>query len=123
MGVKIKRVYEPPAPGDGYRVLVDRIWPRGISKQEADISLWLKTIAPSTELRKWFGHSPDRWQEFRRRYLRELNNKDDELVIIRDKLRTTRNVTLVYSAKDTKHNQAIVLQEVLSRRDPELFQS
>ena len=123
MGVKIKRVYEPPASDDGYRVLVDRIWPRGISKQKADVTLWLKTIAPSTELRKWFAHSPDRWQEFRRRYLRELNSKDDELVIIRDKLRTTRNLTLVFSAKDTKHNQAVVLLEYLSRRDPELCQS
>lgn len=119
MDIKIKRVYEPPAPGDGYRVLVDRIWPRGISKQEADVSLWLKTIAPSTELRKWFGHSPDRWQEFRRRYLKELNNKDDELAIIHDKLETTRNVTLVYSTKDTEHNQAAVLLEYLTKRYPE----
>ena len=113
MGVKIKRVYEATAPGDGCRILVDRIWPRGISKQDANVSLWLKTIAPSTELRKWFGHIPERWQEFRRRYLQELNTKNDELAIIRDKLKRTRNVTLVYSAKDTEHNQAVVLLEQL----------
>ncbi len=112
--IKIKRVYEASAPGDGYRILVDRIWPRGISKQAANLSLWLKTIAPSTELRKWFGHDPDRWQEFRQRYRQELNSKDDELTIIRDKLKRKRNITLVYSAKDTKHNQAVVLLEYLT---------
>ena len=120
MTVKIKRIYEPPAPGDGCRILVDRIWPRGMSKQDASISLWLKTVAPSTELRKWFGHSPDRWQEFRQRYLEELNSKDDKLVIIRDKLQTMQNVTLLYSAKDTEHNQAVVLLEYLTEKYPKL---
>ena len=115
MGIKIKRVYETPAPDDGCRILVDRLWPRGVSKQEANVSLWLKTIAPSTELRKWFSHTPDRWQEFRRRYLRELNDKDDELAIISDNLKRMRNVTLIYSAKDTAHNQAIVLLERLTK--------
>ena len=113
--IKIKRVYEAPAPGDGYRILVDRIWPRGISKQAANVSLWLKTIAPSTELRKWFGHDPGRWQEFRQRYRQELNRKDDELTIIRDKLKSKRSITLVYSAKDTEHNQAVVLLEYLTQ--------
>lgn len=119
MNVKIKRVYEAPVASDGYRILVDRIWPRGVSKQDAKVSLWLKTIAPSTELRKWFSHTPDRWQEFRRRYLQELNSKDDELAMIRDKLKTTRNVTLIYSAKDTEHNQAVVLLEYLREMYPE----
>ena len=119
MGIKIKRVYEASAPDDGCRSLVDRLWPRGISKQNADVALWLKNIAPSTELRKWFGHTPDRWQEFRRCYLQELNSKDDELAIIHNMLKTMRNVTLVYSAKNTEHNQAIVLLEYLTRRKPE----
>ena len=116
MGIKIKRVYEASAPDDGCRILVDRIWPRGISKQNADVALWLKNIAPSTELRKWFGHTPDRWQEFRRCYLQELNSKDDELAIIHNMLKTMRNVTLVYSAKNTEHNQAVVLLEYLTKR-------
>jgi len=115
MGIKIKRVYEVPVASDGYRILVDRIWPRGISKQDAKVSLWLKTVAPSTELRKWFNHRPDRWQEFQRRYLRELIGKDEELEVIRGKLKTTRTVTLLYSARDTEHNQAVVLLEYLKR--------
>ena len=119
MGIRIKRAYEAPVTSDGYRILVDRIWPRGLSKQDAKVSLWLKTIAPSTELRKWFGHSPDRWQEFQQRYIKELESKQEELTLIRDKLKTTRNVTLIYSAKDTEHNQAVVLLEYLTKRFPE----
>ncbi len=119
MGIKIKRVYEDPVANDGYRILVDRIWPRGLSKQDAKVSQWLKSIAPSTELRQWFGHTPERWQEFRRRYLQELTHKNDELAIIGDTLKKTRNVTLVYSAKDTQHNQAVVLLEYLTKRFPE----
>lgn len=109
MNLKIKRIYETPESSDGFRILVDRIWPRGVSKQEAQISLWLKTIAPSTELRKWFDHSPSRWNEFQQRYLEELKEKDEELQIIQEHLNTNRNVTLLYSAKDTKHNQANAL--------------
>ena len=116
MSIKIKRAYEAPVASDGYRILVDRIWPRGLSKEDAKVSLWLKTIAPSTELRKWFGHTPDRWQKFRQRYLQELDNKHEELALIRDKLKTTRNLTLIYSAKDTEHNQAVVLLEYLTKR-------
>ena len=119
MGIKIKRVYEVPDASDGYRILVDRIWPRGVSKQTAKVSLWLKTIAPSSELRKWFNHTPDRWPEFRRRYFQELTNKNEELETIREKLTTIQNVTLVYSARDTKHNQAVVLLEYLTKRYPE----
>lgn len=116
MGIKIKRVYESPSTSDGYRILVDRIWPRGLTKQDADLSLWLKTIAPSTKLRKWYGHTPERWPEFSRRYLQELKAKDEELQIIRGKLKTMPDVTLVYSAKDTEHNQAVVLLEQLARK-------
>lgn len=119
MGIKIKRVYEAAAASDGYRILVDRIWPRGLTKQKADVSLWLKTIAPSTELRQWYGHTPERWPGFRQRYLQELNEKNEEIQIICDKLKTMQNVTLVYSAKDTEHNQAVVLLEQLTRRFPE----
>jgi len=113
MGIKIKRVYEAPAESDGYRILVDRIWPRGLAKKDAQVSLWLKTIAPSTELRKWFDHRPNRWREFQRRYIEELSDKEEELEVIRGKLTKTQNVTLLYSAKDTEHNQALVLLEKL----------
>ena len=116
MGIKIKRIYGVPEVSDGYRILVDRIWPRGVSKQDARVSLWLKTVAPSTELRKWFNHRPDRWQEFRRRYLEELSGKHEELEIIRGSLTTKQTVTLLYSAKDTEHNQAIVLLEHLKKK-------
>jgi uncharacterized protein YeaO (DUF488 family) len=120
MTAKLKRVYDTPASGDGCRILVDRIWPRGVSKQAASISLWLKTLAPSTALRKWYGHRPERWQEFRRRYFDELKYKDSELQIIRNELKEKRKVTMVYSARDTAHNQAVVLLEYLKKNDPEL---
>jgi uncharacterized protein YeaO (DUF488 family) len=113
MDIKIKRVYETPAADDGYRILVDRIWPRGLSKHDVNVSLWLKIVAPSTDLRKWYGHDPARWKEFRQRYLQELASKDIELKMIREKIKKTRNVTLVYSAKDTERNQAVVLREYL----------
>jgi uncharacterized protein YeaO (DUF488 family) len=113
MCILIKRVYETPAASDGYRILVDRIWPRGISKQKAGLSLWLKTIAPTTELRKWFGHEPARWQQFRRRYLQELKTNGDDLEVIRNVLKTSKTITLVYSAKDTARNQAVVIREYL----------
>lgn len=119
MGIKIKRVYEAPVASDGYRILVDRIWPRGLSKQDAKVSLWFKSVAPSTALRQWFSHTPERWQEFRQRYLQELTRKDDELAIIGDTLKKTRNVTLIYSTKDTQHNQAVVLLEYLRKRFPD----
>lgn len=115
MPILIKRVYESPAASDGYRILVDRIWPRGISKQKAGISLWLKTIAPTTELRKWFGHEPERWQTFRRRYLQELKTRGDDLEVIRQALKTSKSITLVYSAKDTTRNQAVVIREYLEK--------
>ncbi len=116
MVIKIKRVYETPVASDGYRILVDRIWPRGLSKKDANISLWLKTIAPSTDLRRWYGHRPARWQEFQRRYLQELIAKDKELALIREKINKTHNITLVYAAKDMEHNQAVVLLEYLKKK-------
>lgn len=110
--VHLKRVYDPPAPGDGARVLVDRVWPRGMTKQAAALTLWMKDVAPSSELRKWFGHDPERWTEFRRRYRAELDANKEAVSRLRD---MTRHgvVTLLYGAHDTAHNQAVVLAEYL----------
>lgn len=110
--LEVKRIYEPSESSDGYRVLVDRVWPRGLSKQNADIDLWLKDVAPSTELRQWFGHQPRRWDAFRRRYFDELDEMPETLAVIQDKLRKD-DVTLVYSARDEAHNQAVALREYL----------
>ncbi len=115
--VKLKRAYEPSASGDGVRVLVDRLWPRGVSKTEAALDEWMKEIAPSTELRKWFGHDPDRWGEFGRRYAAELHANDELLGRLRA-LARQGPVTLVYSAHDEAHNDAIVLRAVLLGRKP-----
>ena len=113
--VQLKRIYEPPQKSDGYRVLVDRVWPRGLSKDAAQIDLWMKDIAPSTALRKWFNHDPARWVGFQEKYraeLRELGDKLDEL-----RARAKKEpVTLLYGAKDTEHNQAVVLRDVLAER-------
>ena len=111
-GVRIKRAYEPPSPNDGTRVLVDRLWPRGVKKAAAGISQWMKEIAPSNELRKWFGHDPERWEEFRRRYKAELAQKRELVGQLRD-LARKGPLTLVYSAHDEAHNQAVVLREKL----------
>lgn len=110
--VKLKRAYETPAADDGIRVLVDRLWPRGIKKSEAAIDYWLKELAPSTELRKWFGHDPARWSEFRRRYVAEIEQHRDELDRLRG-LMSEGTITLVYSAHDETHNDAVVLGEML----------
>jgi uncharacterized protein YeaO (DUF488 family) len=107
----LKRAYEPADPGDGRRVLVDRIWPRGVSKAEAHIDDWLKEVAPSTALRKWFGHKPERWAEFRKRYREEL--KANPAVEELRRIMAERPVTLVYGAKDKAHNQAVALAEYL----------
>lgn len=110
--LKLKRAYEPAAPADSVRILVDRLWPRGVSKAKADLDDWMKDIAPSTALRKWFGHDPERWPEFQRRYRAELRQHADALDRIRA-LAETGTVTLVYSAHDEQHNDAIVLRDVL----------
>ncbi|QPK64094.1 DUF488 domain-containing protein [Methylomonas sp. LL1] len=108
--IKIKRVYELPDQHDGRRILVDRLWPRGLTKEKAGIDLWLKDIAPSTELRKWFDHDPGRWEEFQDRYLVELKDNHEQIRLLKQEL-DKGIVTLVYAAKDEEHNQAIVIQE------------
>jgi len=115
MKIMIKRIYEGPAQEDGSRILVDRLWPRGLTKQKAKIDLWLKEIAPSTELRKWFGHDPEKWKEFRKRYYKELKTKSEQIQILKEYQRKGV-VTLVYGAKDKEHNEALVLKELLNRR-------
>ena len=110
--IRLKRAYEPPAESDGARVLVDRLWPRGVSKADAKLDLWLKEIAPSTELRKWFGHDPARWSEFQRRYADELKQRPDEIAELQ-RLAERGPVTLIYSAHDERHNDAVVLRDFL----------
>ena len=113
MKLKIKRVYETPKKEDGKRILVDRLWPRGLTKERASIDLWLKDIAPSTELRKWFGHDPQKWKEFRKRYNEELKKNTKQIEILENQL-SKGTVTLVYGAKDEEHNEALVLKGFLS---------
>lgn len=113
MNVMLKRAYESPAKTDGERILVDRLWPRGLLKAEAEIDLWLKDIAPSTELRQWFGHDPEKWSEFKKRYSAELKN-NPALSELQARSRQ-RDITLVYAAKDQLHNQAVVLKQILER--------
>ena len=114
MHIKIKRVYERPDKEDGTRILVDRLWPRGLTKAKASVDLWLKDIAPSTELRKWFGHDPDKWAEFKTRYRAELKENDEQVALLKGEIEKGA-VTLVYGAKDEEHNEAVLLQEFLSR--------
>ena len=108
----MKRIYEEASPSDGRRVLVDRLWPRGINRESARIDDWLKDGAPSNELRKWFGHEPEKWAEFKRRYREELKGKETVLADLRA-LDRKGTVTLLYGAKDTEHNQAVALKEFL----------
>jgi uncharacterized protein YeaO (DUF488 family) len=115
MAIQLKRIYEPAAADDGWRVLVDRVWPRGVSKTAARIDLWLKEIAPSTTLRKWFGHDPAKWAEFRERYHRELDANPEPVSELRKHARRGP-VMLVYSAKDEQHNQAVALKEYLASK-------
>ncbi|HEX5438409.1 MAG TPA: DUF488 domain-containing protein [Gemmatimonadaceae bacterium] len=108
----IKRAYEPAASDDGERILIDRLWPRGVSKAHAAIDEWMKELAPSTELRKWFGHDPARWSEFRKRYRAELRTHHDTLQSLAQR-GAHRRITLVYGARDEEHNDAVVLRELL----------
>jgi uncharacterized protein YeaO (DUF488 family) len=110
--IKIKRIYDPVSPKDGKRILVDRLWPRGIKKDEAKIDKWLKDIAPSNELRQWFSHDPSKWEEFKKRYKKELKNKSEMLETIREKAKIS-TITLLFAAKDMEHNNAVVLKEKL----------
>ncbi|HEY3916150.1 MAG TPA: DUF488 family protein [Stellaceae bacterium] len=112
--IELKRAYLPPAPSDGVRVLVDRLWPRGVSKADAAIDQWVKDLAPSTELRRWFGHDPERWSEFRRRYHAELGDKAAQLDELRG-LARKGTVTLVFAAREEERNDAVVLRDVLLR--------
>jgi uncharacterized protein YeaO (DUF488 family) len=111
--IRVKRAYEPQASSDGRRVLVERLWPRGVTKAALAADAWAKDVAPSTGLRKWFGHRVERWPEFQRRYRRELDGKPDVWSAIAD---GSRDVTLLYSAHDPLHNSAIVLRDYLARR-------
>ena len=113
--IRIKRVYEPAVKPDGFRILVDRLWPRGIKKEDAHVDVWLKEIAPSNELRKWFNHDPEKWEAFHKRYLAELqlSPATEELL---EQAKKHATVTLVYSAKDELHNQAVVIKEFLETK-------
>lgn len=111
----LRRAYDPPTRNDGHRVLVDRLWPRGVSKDDAKIDEWCKEVAPSTELRRWFDHDPDRWEGFRERYQKELEGRTDLVDHLADLVRK-RRITLVFSAKDEQRNNAVVLREVIDGR-------
>jgi uncharacterized protein YeaO (DUF488 family) len=115
MTIRLKRVYEKPEPADGTRILVDRLWPRGLTKEKAAIDLWLKEVAPSTELRRWFGHDPRKWRTFRSRYRTELRQHGAPLQLIKSKAKGGV-VTLVYGARDQEHNEAVILRELLTAR-------
>lgn len=117
MDIRLKRAYEPPTPADGYRVLIDRLWPRGLARGRAALDEWDRELSPSTELRKWFGHEPNRFEEFRRRYIEELRLERPRLARLRRRARDG-TLTLVYAARDAEHNDAVVLAEVLRRGLP-----
>ena len=119
MALTLKRIYEPAGDDDGERFLVARLWPRGVSKPDAKLTDWLKDLAPSTELRRWFGHEPARWAEFQQRYSAELDRPEARatLQMLADKARNGP-VTLVYAARDTEHNEAVVLQQLVERHHP-----
>lgn len=110
--ITIKRIYEEANKNDGYRLLIDRIWPRGVSKEDADLDDWKKELAPSTDLRKWFDHDPEKFDDFKKKYKRELEDKTDALEEVK-KIVQSKRLTLLYGAKDEEHNQAVVLKEVL----------
>ena len=115
MAVRLKRAYERPEPSDGYRVLIDRLWPRGLTKEHVQLDEWAKELAPSSELRRWFGHDPAKFDEFRRHYTNELQARKEKLGELRRRARAG-TLTLVYSARDTEHNDAVVVAELLRRR-------
>jgi uncharacterized protein YeaO (DUF488 family) len=116
MNIRIKRVYEEPDKDDGVRILVDRLWPRGLTTEKARVDLWLKEIAPSTELRKWFAHDPKKWKKFRGRYETEIRHKDDLIKVLNQKAREG-TITLIYGARDEKHNEALVLKHILEKSE------
>ncbi len=113
--IKVKRIYEEPAAGDGFRILVDRLWPRGLTKAAAKVDLWVKDLAPSNELRKWYGHEPGKWNEFKKRYSQEMAGKDEDLNLIMDKAKTG-TVTFLFSSKEEKLNNAQALKEFVEAK-------
>src|SRR5262249_6742116 len=113
---KLKRAYDAASRGDGFRVLVERLWPRGVSKERAHLDLWLKEVSPSQELRKWYGHDTAKWKQFQERYLAELKDNRDALQVLKDKAKEG-TVTLVYAAHDEEHNSALVLKRFLERNN------
>jgi uncharacterized protein YeaO (DUF488 family) len=110
--IKLKRAYEKPSPDDGSRILVERLWPRGLTKKRAAVDLWLKDVSPGPELRKWFGHDPARWEQFQKRYWKELEEKEEAVQVLKQKCKQG-TVTLVYAARDEEHNSALVLKRFL----------
>ena len=114
--IRIKRVYAEPSEDDGRRILVDRLWPRGLTKARAKVDLWLKEIAPSNELRKGFGHDSEKWPEFKRKYVKELEGLSAPVALLRREANGGKVITLLYGARDEKHNEAVVLQEFLERQ-------
>jgi uncharacterized protein YeaO (DUF488 family) len=115
MKVHLKRIYDEPTEEDGFRILVDRLWPRGVSKGKANLDLWLKEIAPSTELRKWFNHDPKKWTGFQRKYKTELSKNLESVAMLETLIKTNKRVTLLYATRDEEHNEAIVIKNFLSR--------
>jgi uncharacterized protein YeaO (DUF488 family) len=113
MKIQLKRIYEETDEKDGYRILVDRLWPRGVSKEKAHLNLWLKDIAPSTELRKWFNHDPDKWNQFQKKYLKELKENKEAVDTLKEHLKKG-TITFLYAAKDEAHNEAEVLKDYFS---------
>ncbi|MDE1842628.1 MAG: DUF488 domain-containing protein [Thaumarchaeota archaeon] len=111
--IKIKRIYEKYSPDDGFRILIDRLWPRGVSKDVAHVDLWFKEIAPTDHLRKWFSHDPKKWEAFKKKYIQELKENKSALDKIKDLKKEHKIITLIFSAKDEQHNNAVVLSEFL----------
>ena len=118
MAIRVKRIYEPASPSDGTRILVDRLWPRGISKENAKIEFWARDLAPSDDLRKWYGHEPDKWKKFKSRYFKELDNNSAALAALSPYLHADR-VTLVFSSREEKLNNATALKEYIESRQHE----
>jgi uncharacterized protein YeaO (DUF488 family) len=113
--INIKRIYDPPSPQDGFRILVDRLWPRGLSKEKAKVDLWMRDISPSNELRQWYGHDPDKWTEFKKKYLGEIKEKKEEFDLLRKKARQG-TVTFLFSSKEEKLNNAAALKEFVESK-------
>lgn len=113
MMIKIKRIYEKYSPDDGFRILIDRLWPRGVSKDDAHVDVWFREIAPTDHLRKWFSHDPKKWETFKKKYIKELKENKPSLDKIKDLKKEHKIITLIFSAKDEQHNNAVVLSEFL----------